>query len=437
ARAVLAGHEAEVGFELMRVVEAPDVVDRGEEGGGGDGADAGDGAQPGHARILDGEMLDRGVGIQELLVEGAHEGEQRRHHRAQAARQGQALHPVDKVLRTAGRDAKAVLAEQGPDERDIARARPDHGVPDQQPAAHVALGIGEPMRGTVRAEPACFCQGPGITPVGLHLASPRRVHRREVRVRDNHLVAKRLETAGHPFAIGRGLDQDPSAGPGPEHGGEALGLGADALFENRAPFPEDANRAFPLVHVDANMVHGWPLPFAALTAGCSCGAMYATTSSERPAASSHLPSWLLRGLDDRPAAVWHSLDSRSQWPTEPRAGQNMAITRAVCLIPAAVLCLLVTDTGAQTAAKPSVPAPAAKAEPLRQLHLTSEPWTGDFDKMLERRLIRIHVPYSRSLYFVDRGRERGIAAEVIRDFERHLNARYARELAKRPLTVYI
>src|SRR4029453_8862999 len=89
------------------------------------------------------------------------------------------------------------------------------GVPDQQPAAHVALGIGEPMRGTVRAEPACFCQGPGITPVGLHLASPRRVHRREVRVRDNHLVAKRLETAGDPFAIGRGLDQDPARGRAP------------------------------------------------------------------------------------------------------------------------------------------------------------------------------------------------------------------------------
>src|SRR6266852_4118336 len=29
---------------------------------------------------------------------------------------------------------------------------------------------------------------------------------------------------------------------------------------------------------------------AALTAGCSCGATYATTSSERPAASSHLRS---------------------------------------------------------------------------------------------------------------------------------------------------
>src|SRR3990167_7591587 len=34
---------------------------------------------------------------------------------------------------------------------------------------------------------------------------------------------------------------------------------------------------------------------AAVTAGCSCGAVYATTSSERPAASSHLRS-ARRGL---------------------------------------------------------------------------------------------------------------------------------------------
>jgi hypothetical protein len=48
--------------------------------------------------------------------------------------------------------------------------------------------------------------------------------------------------------------------------------------------------AFPLMHVDANMIHGWPLPSAALTAVCSCGATYAITSNERPAASSYLRS---------------------------------------------------------------------------------------------------------------------------------------------------
>ena len=79
------GHQAEVGFELMRVAEALGIIDGGEEGGGGDGADAGDGAQPQHARILDGEVFERGVGVRELRVDETHEGEQWRDDRAQAA----------------------------------------------------------------------------------------------------------------------------------------------------------------------------------------------------------------------------------------------------------------------------------------------------------------------------------------------------------------
>jgi hypothetical protein len=55
----------------MRVAEALGIVDRGEEGGGGDGADAGDGAQARHARILDGEVFDPLVAVRELLVEVA------------------------------------------------------------------------------------------------------------------------------------------------------------------------------------------------------------------------------------------------------------------------------------------------------------------------------------------------------------------------------
>src|SRR3972149_2369046 len=81
------------------------------------------------------------------------------------------------------------------------------------------------------------------------------------------LVAEGLETAGHPFAVGRGLDQDPGAGPGAEHGGEALGLGPDPLLDDLTPPGEDVDLAFPLVHVDANMVHGWPLPFCGVDRG--------------------------------------------------------------------------------------------------------------------------------------------------------------------------
>ncbi|MFO1302094.1 MAG: transporter substrate-binding domain-containing protein [Burkholderiales bacterium] len=74
---------------------------------------------------------------------------------------------------------------------------------------------------------------------------------------------------------------------------------------------------------------------------------------------------------------------------------------------------------------------------LRRLEIRNKPWTGDFDQMLARRTIRVDAPYSRTQYFVDGGRERGTEAELVRDFERWVNQKYARELGKRPLTVYI
>src|SRR6516164_9918158 len=73
----------------------------------------------------------------------------------------------------------------------------------------------------------------------------------------------------------------------------------------------------------------------------------------------------------------------------------------------------------------------------RQLAINNKPWTGDFDKMLERRMIRVYAPFSRSLYYSDKGRERGIAVELVRDWERYLNVKYAKQLGKRPLTIYI
>ena len=57
--------------------------------------------------------------------------------------------------------------------------------------------------------------------------------------------------------------------------------------------------------------------------------------------------------------------------------------------------------------------------------------------MLERRIIRVLVPYSRTLYTVDKGHERGLTAELVREFERYVNKSYAKQLGKRPLTVVI
>lgn len=77
----------------------------------------------------------------------------------------------------------------------------------------------------------------------------------------------------------------------------------------------------------------------------------------------------------------------------------------------------------------------AEPGPARGLDITRRQWTGDFNQMLERRAIRVVLPYSRTLYFNDRGRQRGITADFVRDFERYLNEKHAKRLGNRPLTI--
>src|SRR5262245_11205948 len=82
------------------------------------------------------------------------------------------------------------------------------------------------------------------------------------------------------------------------------------------------------------------------------------------------------------------------------------------------------------------PAPVPTDKP-RKLAISNTPWTGDFGKLHGRRMTRVYSPFSRSLYFNDKGRERGLAVELVRDWERYINVKYAKQLGKRPLTIYI
>jgi membrane-bound lytic murein transglycosylase MltF len=50
-----------------------------------------------------------------------------------------------------------------------------------------------------------------------------------------------------------------------------------------------------------------------------------------------------------------------------------------------------------------------------------QPFTGDFDAMVKRRLIRVGVTFNRTHYFIDRGQERGISFEALKSFESDLN----------------
>jgi membrane-bound lytic murein transglycosylase MltF len=92
----------------------------------------------------------------------------------------------------------------------------------------------------------------------------------------------------------------------------------------------------------------------------------------------------------------------------------------------------VTTEGAREASPTATAVGESPNEP-RSLSLANPPWKGDFDQMLARKRIRVLVPYSRTLYFNDKGRERGYTADTVRDFEAWVNRKYRR--GKRPVTV--
>jgi membrane-bound lytic murein transglycosylase MltF len=66
---------------------------------------------------------------------------------------------------------------------------------------------------------------------------------------------------------------------------------------------------------------------------------------------------------------------------------------------------------------------AARAEDATvHLDVKSQPWTGDLDGMVERRTIRVLVPHSKTMYFIDlSGNQRGISYDLMREFEDELN----------------
>ena len=122
-------------------------------------------------------------------------------------------------------------------------------------------------------------------------------------------------------------------------------------------------------------------------------------------------------------------------PASTPAQAEQASAPAPAATPAAPASAEPSASSPATPEKPESPAVAGTT--TRQLNLDNKPWTGDFDAMRERRMIRALVPYSRTLYFTDKGRERGLSAELLRDFERYLNQKYAKSLGKRPITVYL
>jgi membrane-bound lytic murein transglycosylase MltF len=57
-------------------------------------------------------------------------------------------------------------------------------------------------------------------------------------------------------------------------------------------------------------------------------------------------------------------------------------------------------------------------------------WSGDFDGMAERHLIRALVPPSKTFYFLDGADQRGLTYELLKEFETYLNNELQRKNLK-------
>lgn len=120
-------------------------------------------------------------------------------------------------------------------------------------------------------------------------------------------------------------------------------------------------------------------------------------------------------------------------------GRWLSVVAAMAVATAVVGCGGSTQKapGEQTPAASGAPSPAAKpaeeadaplpppayeaALPEGVKTILAKPFTGDFDQMVARRLIRVGVTYNRTFYFADKGVQRGVAYEFAKAFEDWLN----------------
>src|SRR5262249_802725 len=91
-------------------------------------------------------------------------------------------------------------------------------------------------------------------------------------------------------------------------------------------------------------------------------------------------------------------------------------------IPAGLVLVFLLSAAPSAGQEKSPPPKGAKEK--HELPIPTAPWTGDFDGMKKRRLVRVLVVYNKTNYFIDRGTPRGITTEAFRLFEDSINQKY-------------
>lgn len=91
------------------------------------------------------------------------------------------------------------------------------------------------------------------------------------------------------------------------------------------------------------------------------------------------------------------------------------------------------DDGSSGADKAIAKNPTARDMLPEEFRVIWEPWIGDFDGMVDRRVIRVVVPYGGYQFYYDGGQPKGAIQELLRHFERFVND----ELGRRNVRVYV
>jgi membrane-bound lytic murein transglycosylase MltF len=106
---------------------------------------------------------------------------------------------------------------------------------------------------------------------------------------------------------------------------------------------------------------------------------------------------------------------------------RIAYCVSICLTLLGALAVGACDSAKQP---PAAAPPPAVAQPVKPAHVPPPAampaglpvWTGDLPSLLDRRVIRMLVVYSKTFYFIDKGQQRGITYDLGMELEKALNA---------------
>lgn len=103
--------------------------------------------------------------------------------------------------------------------------------------------------------------------------------------------------------------------------------------------------------------------------------------------------------------------------TRRKAGKH-ALLGCLCVL------VLVSLRTASTVLAQTAPSTPPEGQSAAAPALQYQPWTGDFDGMLQRRFIRALVCYSKTQYYVVNGVQHGSSYEFLKEFENWVNLKY-------------